>query len=498
MTKVKYSFAQLCEDNHRQDLLDLWDYDLNDKNPNEISYGSSKKYWFKCPRGLHESTLCWLSSVRKKHIIDLCFKCNSLGQWLIDTYGVNGVNKYWSKMNTVDCFNISAHNADCKVFFKCDVNGHPDYLQTPRRFIVGHRCQVCSTNRLVKGYNDLATTYPHFVKYFLNKNEASEVTYGSSRIVDAICPDCGNICRVRVDTLISQGFSCKRCGDKRSYANKFMYELLMQLKEKNCIEFESEVVFEWSKNINKTLSKRTYDFYIYHHNIIIECHGIQHFCNAFSSINGARTLEEEKENDLFKYNLAIQNGFQNDRYIQLDCRKSTVSWIKNSIMNSNLPLLLNFTEDDINWNLCQENAIKNFVKVSADLWNSGLRSSMLIAKRIGVTNCTVVRYLKQATKLGWCDYTISDLQALSDMKPVYCTTSDMVFSSSKLCSEMSIDVFGINYKIRSIQKSATDNQTIKGLNFRYITKEEFLKIKSEHPERVFGNVYFYDAYNFVG
>ena len=61
-TKVKYSFAEWCKDNGHEDWLSLWDYELNDVKPDEVAYKSGKKYWFKCPRGIHESEL-------KKYVI---------------------------------------------------------------------------------------------------------------------------------------------------------------------------------------------------------------------------------------------------------------------------------------------------------------------------------------------------------------------------------------------------------------------------------------------
>lgn len=38
------SFEQWCIDNSRQDLLDRWDYELNEYKPNEVSKGTTKKY----------------------------------------------------------------------------------------------------------------------------------------------------------------------------------------------------------------------------------------------------------------------------------------------------------------------------------------------------------------------------------------------------------------------------------------------------------------------
>ena len=51
--QIEYSFEKWCKDNKRQDLLDRWDYELNDISPSKISYKSNKKYWFKCPRNIH-------------------------------------------------------------------------------------------------------------------------------------------------------------------------------------------------------------------------------------------------------------------------------------------------------------------------------------------------------------------------------------------------------------------------------------------------------------
>ena len=49
--KIKYSFKQWCEDSNRHDLLDRWDYELNDFGPDDVTYKSEKRIWFKCPTG---------------------------------------------------------------------------------------------------------------------------------------------------------------------------------------------------------------------------------------------------------------------------------------------------------------------------------------------------------------------------------------------------------------------------------------------------------------
>lgn len=75
--RKKYSFKEWCNDNNRQDLLDRWDYDANDFNPEDITYASAKPVYFKCPNGKHDS------EARKVHVITcgsqknfICKECN--------------------------------------------------------------------------------------------------------------------------------------------------------------------------------------------------------------------------------------------------------------------------------------------------------------------------------------------------------------------------------------------------------------------------------------
>ena len=43
-------FENWCIKNNRVDLLSLWDYELNNKIPKQISAKTRKKYYFKCPK----------------------------------------------------------------------------------------------------------------------------------------------------------------------------------------------------------------------------------------------------------------------------------------------------------------------------------------------------------------------------------------------------------------------------------------------------------------
>lgn len=92
--KIYYSmsFEEWCINNNHKDYLDLWDYDLNDKKPSQVAFGSNEKYWFKCNKNIHDSYKRQIGLITKcKYENGLCDKCNSFGQYLIDTYGDNAI-----------------------------------------------------------------------------------------------------------------------------------------------------------------------------------------------------------------------------------------------------------------------------------------------------------------------------------------------------------------------------------------------------------------------
>lgn len=70
------TFEQWCIENNRQDLLDLWDYNLNDVLPSDVPAGTKNKYYFICPKGIHQSELKRLLTITDKpsHQV-LCLEC---------------------------------------------------------------------------------------------------------------------------------------------------------------------------------------------------------------------------------------------------------------------------------------------------------------------------------------------------------------------------------------------------------------------------------------
>lgn len=174
--KELYSFEQWCLDNNRRDLLDRWDYELNDKSPSEISYKSNKKYWFKCPRGIHESQLQdvqYFPSGRSKEMY--CVKCRSFAQHVIDDYGEDIFKKIWCEDNILNPWEVP-YKSSKKVWFNCLDNKLHKYEQALERFSTGTGCPYCAHQKIIKE-DSLGSVYPKVLSRWSDKNRKTPYDY---------------------------------------------------------------------------------------------------------------------------------------------------------------------------------------------------------------------------------------------------------------------------------------------------------------------------------
>lgn len=253
--------------------------------------------------------------------------------------------------------------------------------------IHGIGCPICSNKKVMKGVNDVYTTHPHLLKYFVDMEDSHKYTYGSKKMMKMKCPDCGFEKELNLNILTKQGFGCAKCSDGISYPEKFMFNILVQLH----IDFTTQKVFEWLYN-------KKYDFYIESVDCIIETHGLQHYENKIK-IYG-KSSEEEQYNDDFK---EMMGGFRGIKhYISLDCKYSNLEYIKKSVLTSELNDLFDLSK--IDWLKCHEFACSSRVKEASDLWNSGIKNTKEISAIMKITRPNITKYLKNGSILGWNDY----------------------------------------------------------------------------------------------
>lgn len=294
--------------------------------------------------------------------------------------------------------------------YTCLNDGYNGYI-SESDILRGRRCPVCYGRVTMRGVNDIATVRPDVSNLLWNFEDAYIYGPGSNKRIDFRCHRCGSKINAHINIVSYYGLSCKMCGDGISYPEKFIFNFLRQIsilhtENSKLQNFETHKIFDWSKNIShqnlKLSGNKIYDFYIpLDDEIIIEAHGIQHYEEwALHTHKNSKTLEEERENDVLKMNLAMLNGISQCNYIQLDCRFSNIEYIKNSIMLSILPQLLNFTEEQIDWNECNYFATSSYVFEICKLWNDGNHTVKNIASEVKMCNKTIYNYLRRGFEIG--------------------------------------------------------------------------------------------------
>lgn len=289
-------------------------------------------------------------------------------------------------------------NTKTPITHRCKICGHGssgEWKPKPQYFFNGSNCPVCA-GRIIgvppEYKNSIwASKYKEFFAKYLTEIQMKNYQPHSNEKITVCCPDCGKYKMIAPNTLLKQGLGCV-CGDGISYPNKFIYALLDQLK----IVYIFEYTPEWG-------NKKRYDIYIDSFNCIIENHGLQHYTGWN---NNVEDLQKQQAIDNEKQRLALNNGIKN--YIILNCKESSIEWIKNSVMNSILPQLIHFTEEDIDWDECDRYATKNLAKEVCEYYNTHLELNPIdVAEHLHLGYSTVMAYLKKGVKYGWCTYDLS-------------------------------------------------------------------------------------------
>lgn len=333
----------------------------------------------------------------------------------------------------------------------------------------GTSCPLCINKVAVKGINDVATTHPHLVKYFVNIEDAYTHTYGSEDNILTICPYCGEIRDdVSVKSLTKYNYKCPRCGNNTPFTERIMFSLLKYLVSN---DFEREFNPKWNG-----LGLKRYDFYVPKYNLIIEMHGRQHYDDKCFERMNKKDFQYEVENDKLKKQIAIYNGIKKENYIVIDCRESDFDFIKGNIVKSRLNDLFNLSSVD--WNIIKNNSIKNRLSQIVDLWNDG-KTVRYIKEYFKTSSNPILEDLKLANELGLCDYSIDKSRSRSSKESSLKHRAKQIeifkngislgiFESAKDLERQSLELFGTklsNGNISVVCNGKRDNY--KGYTFAY-------------------------------
>lgn len=408
-----------------------------------------------------------LTSVYTNSKEDFSFKCTSCGrEWKQKIFNLSGCSnckpdKRYETLSHEDYLDrlkskeikdivpidkyISSRTNIKHQCLKCNF----EWSAKPNNILSGYGCPFCAGQAVVQGINDLCTTDPNVSKLLLNQDDGFKYSRMSGKKLDWICPDCKSVVKQKmVSNVVQQGLHCPKCSDGNSIPNKFMANILDSLN----IEFETEKIFSWSKN-------RRYDFYIQNLSCIIEMNGRQHYGVGFEYVGG-RTLGEEIKNDKFKYQLARQNSIVN--YVVINCKLSSLSWMKNSILNSGLAELINIK--NIKWEDCFNASLHSNVVKASSLWNNGYSIQQIMSK-LHISNTTACDYLRKANSIKLCNYS----GVKERFKKVVCINTNEVFDSIREAQEK-YNIYHVGDCCRGLRQYAgTDPLTGEKISWRFLT-----------------------------
>ena len=378
-------------------------------------------------------------------------------------------NEKWYKYKCLKCGNVDTIIEDSLYSGKCG-------------------CNACCTppKKIVKGINDISTTAPWMMQYIVDEEYIYNNSKYSKNKTTMKCPDCGRVyIKSAMQVCANHGLTCA-CKDSWSYPNKYIYSLLEQLG----VDFEPEKIFEWSDN-------RRYDIYLNHNgiDIIVEMFGLQHYKEIYLNKIG-RSFDDEVENDVMKKSIAEENGIKH--YFIIDSSVSESLFIKQSIIDSGLLQLLNVSEQDIDWDECDCFATSNLHKSICEYHESNPCDNLeSLAKHFRVSKRTIRDAIEKGLKNGWCSKSPTETHNIRvkngmvnrGQKPIYCITNDMYFSCASIACNILSNIDGTEYSSRPLRKSIDRNQRYKNYKFKFISREEFNKAKSEFPDKCFGNFF---------
>ena len=209
------------------ELLSEWDYDKNQLSPSQVSYGSTKKIWWKCSRGHSYST-----TVNAKTSKDAgCPFCS--GQILLKGFNdlatcYPEIAKEWDRdRNKMAPEDVQSHS-HLKVWWRCN-KGHKWEAAISNRIKSG--CPFCSNKRVLPGYNDIGTTNPDWLKewdYDKNNIKPSEVSAGMGKKIWWKCEKGHSYQAVLYSR--KNGSGCPICGRENAGRKKEKPVILLEEK----------------------------------------------------------------------------------------------------------------------------------------------------------------------------------------------------------------------------------------------------------------------------
>ena len=425
--KEKYSRKKLTDEEYKRRIYDLYGDDISVLEP---YVNQRTKILHRC--NIHNFE--WMGRTRQMaegH--NGCIYCSSEKRSKGLTQNIEKVKE---KLKRVcgDEFTLNDDNEylghNEKMYFTHHLsNGtsHTVYSKPDR--IYNHKCPVCSGLQVCVGFNDIWTTNPDLGNLLANPDDGFKYMQNSNKHTDFKCPVCGYICKDKSINQVNRDMDvrCPICKDGISYPNKFIFNSLLQIKDK--LDFlDREYRPKWCKfELKEKIRTGVYDIYLGINNkeYIIEMDGGFH--EKLHSKEKYYTLEDIKYIDSMKDKLAIEHNIE---MIRIDCSydyHDRYKYILRNILNSKLseilPLeLIDFEEANIK-------SQKSLLVEACNLWNNGYAAHEIMLE-LNIGKWLVSSYLKQGQKYNLCNnYSAQNSTIRSSGTKVTCVNTGISYST---------------------------------------------------------------------
>ena len=226
-------------------ILDEWDYEKNTEiEINQVSYGSIKKYWWKCSKGHSWETTPNNRTGTSRSGCPVCAsKVVISGINDLKTVFPTAAEKWDYEKNAPLLPEQIFPHSNKKYWWKCSRN-HSFQAEAYVMVENQERCPYCSNQRVLTGYNDLATTHPELMMewvYEKNALDPTTITYGNSNKVWWKCAK-GHLFEAVISSRAgNQHTGCPYCAGQKAIEG-----------ENDLATVSPSIALEWDfeKNIN--------------------------------------------------------------------------------------------------------------------------------------------------------------------------------------------------------------------------------------------------------
>lgn len=292
------------------------------------------------------------------------------------------------------------------------------------------RCPVCDPNslKLCVGINDIGTTDEWMIPLLYDKEDAYRYKRWSDKRIKYICPICKSVSLKKISAVTAEHkVPCTICSSGTSYPERFMSSILDFLK----VDYIYQFFADWSCG-------RKYDFCFNKDGkyYLLEMDGFFHF---HDDTRKCTSKEQAQEIDKLKDRLAIENGYIiiriNCDYGNNDPMKYIIENIKQSVLSELFDL------SSVDFELCNNRALKNVTIIIANLWNEGVHYIKEITNILGYNRNTVSKNLKKASIAGLIPESPEQVKEISkrigciecgksQRKPVKCNETGEIFPTT--------------------------------------------------------------------